>query len=265
MNSQKTDPVRDEAHRRGGVETRSAAAAFRDGGPVLPFEVAELRRHSVVFAAMNEAEVAELLAHARLQAIPARQMIFQAGEPGDSLYVLLDGKVKISLISQDGKEAILSLMAAGEVFGEMSLLDGLPRSATVTALEDCRLMVIGRQDFLQFLRQHSDVALNLLAALSQRLRSTNNLVENLSFLNLPSRLARLLINLGQQYGRRGAEGVQIGMRLSQEELGNLVGASRESVNKQLRAWVESGLLEYRQGTIVLKRVEALFMHTVGGE
>jgi len=133
-------------------------------------------------------------------------------------------------------------MAAGDVFGEMSLLDGLPRSATVTSLEDCRLMVIGRQDFMQFLKRHADVALNLLAALSQRLRTTNNLVENLSFHHLPSRLARLLMDLGQRHGKVESGGVAIGLRLSQEELGNLVGASRESVNKQLRAWAESGNL-----------------------
>ena len=226
-------------------------------------DLTSLRRRSVVFAAMSEDEIAELLRHAHVVEVPARHILFHAGEPGDSLYVLLAGKVKISLLSAEGKEAILSLMAAGDVFGEMSLLDGLPRSATVTSLEDCRLMVIGRQDFVQFLKRHADVALNLLAALSQRLRTTNNLVENLSFHHLPSRLARLLLDLGQRHGKVESGGVAIGLRLSQEELGNLVGASRESVNKQLRAWAESGLLEYQQGTIVIKKVDALFMHAMG--
>lgn len=226
-------------------------------------DLASLRQRSVVFAAMREDEIAELLRHARIIEVPSRHILFHAGQPGDSLYVLLSGKVKISLLSAEGKEAILSLMGSGDVFGEMSLLDGLPRSATVTTLEDCRLMVIGRQEFVQFLKRYADVALNLLAALSQRLRTTNNLVENLSFHHLPSRLARLLMDLGQRHGKAGAGGVEIGLRLSQEELGNLVGASRESVNKQLRAWAESGLLEYQQGTIVIKKVDALFMHAMG--
>lgn len=229
----------------------------------LQCERASLRQRSMVFAAMREDEISELLQHARIIEVPARQILFHARDPGDSLFVLLAGKVKVSLLSVDGKEVILSLLSAGDVFGEMSLLDGLPRSATVTSLEDCRLLVIGRRDFVQFLKQHIDVALNLLAALSQRLRATNNLVENLSFYHLPSRLARLLMDLGQRHGKVGPDGVEIGLRLSQEELGNLVSASRESVNKQLRAWAESGVLEYQQGTIVIKKVDALFMHAMG--
>lgn len=225
-------------------------------------DLAALRERSLVFAAMTEAEIDELLRGARLVELPARRVVFHAGEAGDSLYVLLSGKVKVSLLSADGKEAILSLMGAGDVFGEMSLLDGLPRSATVTSLEDCRLMQIGRQDFVQFLKRHADVALKLLAALSQRLRTTNNLVENLSFHHLPSRLARLLLDLGQRHGKPAPNGVEIGLRLSQEELGNLVGASRESVNKQLRAWADAGLLEYRQGAIVIRKVDALFMQSL---
>ncbi|MFN3593142.1 MAG: Crp/Fnr family transcriptional regulator, partial [Thiobacillaceae bacterium] len=214
------------------------------------------------FAAMTEAEIDELLRGARLIEVPARRVVFHSGEAGDSLYVLLSGKVKVSLLSADGKEAILSLMGAGDVFGEMSLLDGPPRSATVTSLEDCRLLQIGRHDFVQFLKRHTDVALKLLAALSQRLRTTNNLVENLSFHHLPSRLARLLLDLGQRHGKAEPDGIEIGLRLSQEELGNLVGASRESVNKQLRAWADAGLLEYRQGVIVIRKVDALFMQSL---
>lgn len=235
----------------------------RDAGVSAPgCDLAALRERSLIFAAMTEAEIDELMRGARIVELPARRVVFHAGEAGDSLYVLLSGKVKVSLISTDGKEAILSLMGAGDVFGEMSLLDGLPRSATVTSLEDCRLMQIGRQYFVQFLKRHAEVALKLLAALSQRLRTTNNLVENLSFHHLPSRLARLLLDLGQRHGRAEPEGIEIGLRLSQEELGNLVGASRESVNKQLRAWVDSGVLEYRHGVIVIRKVDALFMQSL---
>lgn len=230
---------------------------------VLPFQVDVLRQHSIVFAAMDGAAIADLLSHARLIEVAARQGIFQAGEPGDSLYVILAGKVKVSLYSHDGKEAILSLMGVGGVFGEMSLLDGQPRSAAVSALETCRLLQISRSDFLAFLRGHQEVSLKLLTELCQRLRATNGMVENLSFHNLAARLAKLLIDLGQQHGRAEPDGVRIRLRLSQEEIGNLVGASRESVNKQLRAWVESGWVEYQHSTMVLKNVEALFMHTVG--
>jgi CRP/FNR family cyclic AMP-dependent transcriptional regulator len=151
------------------------------------------------------------------------------------------------------------------VFGEMALLDGEPRSASVTTMENCAFLVLWRRDFLPFLERNPQVALKLLAALSKRLRSTNDMVGNLSFLHLPARLARILLNLGQQYGKLTAEGIAIGLKLSQEELGNLVGVSRESVNRQVRLWVESGVLDYTHGTIILKNSDALFRESLNAE
>ncbi len=230
--------------------------------PILPFELEVLRQHSLLFAALDKADLPALLALGQLQMVAHRQVVCRAGEPGESLYVVLGGSLKVSLSSPEGKEVILSLLGTGDLFGEMSLFDGHPRSATVSSLEDCRLLVILRRDFLPFLETHPKVCLKLLAALSQRLRTTNDLVENLSFQALPSRLAKLLIHLGQQYGRAQPDGVSIGLRLSQEELGNLAGASRESVNKQIRAWADAGLLEYSRGKIKLKKVDLLYLQTV---
>ncbi len=235
------------------------------GFPPTPMDIAGLRKRSVIFEALSEEEAASIMQMARMMNHPAKHTVFQEGEPGDHLLVVMHGRVKVSLVSPDGKEAILSILEPGDVFGEMALLDGEPRSATVTTMEKCSFLVLWRRDFLPFLERNPQVSLKLLAALSKRLRATNDMVGGLSFLNLPARLARILINLGQQYGKLTAEGIAIGLKLSQEELGNLVGVSRESVNRQIRLWVEAGVLDYTHGTIILKNSDLLFREALNSE
>ena len=230
-----------------------------------PMDISALRKRSVIFEALSEEEASAIMQMARMVNHPARHTVFQEGEPGDHLLVVMHGRVKVSLVSPDGKEAILSILEPGDVFGEMALLDGEPRSATVTTMEKCSFLVLWRQDFLPFLERNPQVSLKLLAALSRRLRATNDMVGGLSFLNLPARLARILVNLGQQYGKLTGEGIAIGIKLSQEELGNLVGVSRESVNRQIRLWVESGVLDYTHGTIILKNSDVLFRESLNLE
>jgi CRP/FNR family transcriptional regulator, cyclic AMP receptor protein len=221
-------------------------------------DLAALRQHSVLFAALPDDDAWELIRLARQERVPARQAVFQVGQDGDSLHIVLEGRVKVSLLSEEGKEAILSILGAGEVFGEMSLFDSEPRSATVTTMEPCRFLVLRRNTFLPFLEKRVNVMLELIAEMSRRLRATNNLVGNLSFLNLSARLARILLNLVQQYGKVTPQGIVIGLKLSQEELGHLVGVSRESVNRQVRVWVDSGIIEYDHGTLIVLNSDALF-------
>jgi CRP/FNR family transcriptional regulator, cyclic AMP receptor protein len=231
----------------------------------VPMNIADLRKRSVVFETLTNEEAASLIQLAHERKFPARHTVFHEGEPGDHLLVVTHGRVKVSLLSPEGKEAILSILEPGDLFGEMALLDGEPRSATVTTMEDCTFLFIWRRDFLPFLERNPQVSLKLLAALSRRLRSTNDMVEGLSFRSLAARLSRILINLGQQYGRLTGQGIVIGLKLSQEELGNLVGVSRESVNRQMRLWVEGGVLDYDHGTVVLKNSEVLFRESLSSE
>ena len=225
---------------------------------VVPPTPAQLRDRSALFSTLNDEDIQAVLNLAHAEQLPAKHVVFHEGDAGDRLLVLLSGRVKVSLASPEGKEAILSLLEPGQLIGEMALLDGGARSATVTTMDACSVLVIWRKDFLAFLEQRPKIALALLHALSLRLRATNDLVGNLSFLNLPARLARILLNLGQQYGKHSGEGIVIGLKLSQEELGNLVGVSRESVNRQVRLWVETGVLDYAHGTLILKNSDALF-------
>ncbi len=221
-------------------------------------DLTALRQGSVLFATLSDADAWELIGLARQENVPARQTIFQVGQKGDSLHIDLEGRVKISLSSEEGKEAILSILSAGEVFGEMSLFDGEPRSAAVTTMEPCRFLVLRRQALLPFLEKRPQVMLELIAEMSRRLRATNTLVGNLSFLDLSTRLARILLNLVQQYGKLTDQGIVIGLKLSQEELGHLVGVSRESVNRQLRLWVEAGVIAHDHGSLIVRDSDALF-------
>lgn len=235
------------------------------GSPPSPMDIAALRKRSVIFEALSEEETTAIMHMARMVNHPARHTVIQEGEPGDHLLIVMHGRVKVNLVSSEGKEAILSILEPGDMFGEMALLDGEPRSATVTTMEKCSFLVLWRRDFLPFLERNPQVSLKLLTALSKRLRATNDKVGNLSFLNLPARLARILINLGQQYGKLTSEGIAIGIKLSQEELGNLVGVSRESVNRQIRLWVEAGVLDYTHGTIILMNSDVLFRESLNSD
>jgi len=243
---------RDAATGSAQHEERDFEAAFEHA------DLSVLREHSVIFAALSDEEAETVIRLARLVRYPARKVIIQEGACGDNLLILLRGRVKVGLISAEGKEVTLSLLAPGDVIGEMALLDGEARSASVTTLEECVFLSLARGDFLPFLERSPRVALKLLAALSKRLRATNDLVGSLSFLGLTARLARILLNLVQQYGRITPGGIVVGLKLSQEELGNLVGASRESINRQLRLWVDAGLIDLNHGNIVVKNADALF-------
>lgn len=210
-----------------------------------------------LFGQLEPAELERILGLGVEKRFSSGQVIFQKGEEGNSMMVVLRGQVRISLFSEEGKELILTIIPTGGCFGEMALLDGKERSADATAIGECVLFIIARRDFIPFLEHHPRVAIRLLALVSERLRYANELVENIAFLNLPARLARLLLKLALTHGENTQEGVRIGLKISQQDLGNLIATSRESVNKQLRQWQEEGLLAVRQGYLTILQPEAL--------
>jgi CRP-like cAMP-binding protein len=161
--------------------------------------------------------------------------------------------VRVSAVSADGREVTLNVISPGEIFGEIALLDGKPRSADATAVEQTTLLILERRHFLPFLRQNDDLYLRLLAVLCDRLRRTSLALEGLALFDLPARLARLLLKLAEDYGRPGRDGTRIDMKLSQRDLSTLVAASRESVNKQLRVWREDAVVRIDEGYIVICR------------
>jgi CRP-like cAMP-binding protein len=168
--------------------------------------------------------------------------LFSEGDEGDHLFVILEGKLKLGTTSGDGRENLLSVLGPGEMFGELSLFDPGPRTSTATAITDVRLLSLGHDKVIPWVTRHPQVALNLLERLAQRLRRTNEVVGDLVFSDVPGRVAKALIDLGERFGKETDEGLYVHHDLTQEELAQLVGASRETVNKALadfagRNWI----------------------------
>lgn len=212
--------------------------------------------HSL-FGLLSADDLDALLARARFEHHPAGRLIFARGSPGRSMMAVLDGGVRISTTSPNGREAVLAILNAGEIFGEMALLDGGERTADAIAISNCQLLVIDQRDFIPFLETRADLCIRLLKLLSQRLRRTDELVEVALFERLESRLAKALVELASRGGAACGSGPPFVLRVSQQELSSIVGASRENVNKQLRSWQRAGLLELGKRRIVIRDLDAL--------
>ncbi|MDC0713084.1 Crp/Fnr family transcriptional regulator [Stigmatella sp. ncwal1] len=189
-------------------------------------------------------------------------VIFQQGDEGADLYIVRAGQVAIRLHSPEGKEVILTLLGSGEVFGELSLLDGEPRSTHAVAREETTLLSLRREDFHRFLDTRPQVARSLLATLSRLVRRVTQHVHDATFLDARTRLVRVLLDLSRNQGEPRAQGVAIRQRLTQSELANLCGLTRESTNKWLRFYVREGMLSYEAGQITLLKPE-LFLREQG--
>jgi CRP-like cAMP-binding protein len=225
---------------------RNLAAMKRDALLASPF-----------FQRMLPHELGELIASSTERRAPRGTVIFTKGDPGTSMMVVLAGQVRVGSISRDGREVTLNVIGPGEIFGEFALLDGKPRSADAVASDDTTLMVIERAHFLPFLLRHEGLVERLLVVLCDRLRKTSMALEEVSLFDLPARLALRLVKLAEDYGTATPEGIRITLKLSQRDLSTLVASSRESVNKQLRIWRESGLVDTTNGHLVLHDLAAL--------
>ncbi len=212
---------------------------------------------SPLFQAMKPEEVDQILKLASERHVPRGSTIFQKGDEGSSMMAVLRGRVRVSAVSAEGREVTLNVISPGQIFGEIALLDGKPRSADATASEDTLLLVVERRQFLPFIRQNEGMQLRLIAVLCERLRSTSLALESLALFDLPARMARLLLKLGEDYGRPNPDGLRIDLKLSQRDISTLVASSRESVNKQLRVWRDDGLVDLQAGYLVLRRPNQL--------
>ncbi len=219
--------------------------------------IREALADSDLFGALAEEELDRLLAFGRRVRYPAGKVIFQKGDPGDSLMVVLSGRIKIGTLSAEGREAVLSFIEPCRSFGEVALLDGKPRSADATAVTAVELFVLRRADVMSFIERHPGIALRIIGMLCAKLRRTTEMIEDHVLLQMEARIARALLRLAAEYGRPCADGVRIELRLSQRELGGIVGLARENVNRQLAAWRGRGLLSIDRGTITLRDLERL--------
>jgi CRP/FNR family transcriptional regulator, cyclic AMP receptor protein len=230
------------------VPSTSGAARER-----LPSQMLALLRAHPIFGGLDHAQLDRLVSYARTRKVPAGTTIFVKGDPGNSLFAVCAGAVKVSVAAPDGREAMLSLLHAGEIFGEMALLDGRPRAADVVATSDCELMAIERRDFLAFVHSDSNIAMKFVELLCDRLRAANEHFEEVIFLSLPARLARILLQLAEPY-----DGDTQSVKITQREISHMLGSTRESVNKQLRAWAAAGTIALeRGGILILERAKLI--------
>jgi CRP/FNR family transcriptional regulator, cyclic AMP receptor protein len=201
------------------------------------------------FSGLGEEAITAVAALCTTQRLGPAETLFQKGDPGSALYAVRRGQVRISTGTGSGKRLTLNILGSGDVFGEIALLDGRPRTADATALESTELFVLQRRDFLIFLEQNSTVAIRLIELLCERVRWMSDRVEETALLTIEVRLARRLLMLARDYGSE--------IQISQDELAQFVGTSRESVNRQLQDWRRAGLLTLGRSRITLLDLSGL--------
>jgi CRP/FNR family transcriptional regulator, cyclic AMP receptor protein len=219
--------------------------------------VNDVLRQAPMFASLDDAEAIALRSTMHAVRLRRGEVLFREGDAGDELYVVIDGKVKMGRTSSDGRENLLSVLGPGQMFGELSLFDPGPRSSTVTAVTDADLLALGQEQLLSWLTGRPEVARGLLLQLASRLRGLNDQVADLVFSDVPGRVAKALLDLARRFGKPSDGSVHVHHDLTQEELAQLVGASRETVNKALADFVHRGWIRLEQRAVVILDVERL--------
>jgi CRP-like cAMP-binding protein len=200
-----------------------------------------------------------LVQYSVVKKVAAGSVICHQGDPGDCLYGILRGQVRIFNIGTENREILLNILLPGSLFGEIALIDDRPRTAHASAMEDCELLLMHRHHFMPLLEEDPRLAIHMLGILCERVRRTSSMIEDTTFLNLRARLAKRLLALAATHGSKlpGDAGVKLNLRLSQRQLGAMIDASREAVNKQVQIWRADGILDIDNGFLVLRKPEWL--------
>ena len=214
-------------------------------------------RRAPLFAALDHEAGDALLKQMSTVHLERGDVLFREGDDGDTLYVIGEGKVKLGRSSADGRENLVAILGPGEMFGELSLFDPRSRTMTATAVAETQLMGLRNDSLTGLLAGRPEVSKALLAALAQRLRRTNEHLADLVFTDVPGRVAKALLDLAERFGRPVEDGVMVSHDLTQEELAQLVGASRETVNKALADFASRGWLKLEARAVLLHDVDRL--------
>jgi CRP/FNR family cyclic AMP-dependent transcriptional regulator len=206
---------------------------------------------------LRQEELSRIAGSAVLVRHKAQATIFQRGDPGASMMAVVSGRVKICTFSADGKELVLNIIDRGSLFGEIALLDGQPRSADAVALDDTELLVLDRNRLMPILTANPETAARMITVLCQRLRQTSEALEDALLRDAPSRVARGLLRLARTFGKPEAGGTRLDIKLSQQQMGSLIGISRESINRYVVEWSRAGYLAVNSGFVTILDLEAL--------
>ena len=217
----------------------------------------DVLRQGPLFNALDDEAANALRASMTESRLRRGETLFHEGDSGDKLYIVTGGKVKLGRSSSDGRENLLAILGPGQMFGELSLFDPGPRSATVTAVTDTTFLSLSHEDLLRWLEGRPAVARGLLLQLASRLRKANDVAADLVFSDVPGRVAKALLDLADRFGRTADDGVHVHHDLTQEELAQLVGASRETVNKALADFASRGWIRLEPRSVVIMEVDRL--------
>src|SRR5579872_519633 len=218
--------------------------------------VANLRTASL-FAHLDESQMVELARYMTRQKFRRGEVIFYQGDPSGKLYVVEEGWVKLTRHAESGDELLIDVFGPGSIFGEVSIFTNEPRTGTVTAVENVVMTSLSRDSFYRLVQSHPKIAVGCLEILAKRLRTMDELVQDMSFLDVPARLAKRLLELAGQRGVETPDGTMIDLRITQEELATMVGTTRESTNKTLALFRRQGVIAKHGSRIIIRDADRL--------
>lgn len=217
----------------------------------------DVLRRAPLFASLDDEAFAALTKEITEVDLSRGATLFHEGDPGDQLYFIVSGKIKLGRTASDGRENLVAVMGPGEIFGEMALFDPSPRSTSATAVSETRLAGLKHENLRKVIQHSPEVSAQLLQALARRLRRTNENLADLVFSDVPGRVAKALLDLADRFGRPATDGILVAHELTQEELAQLVGASRETVNKALAEFVQRGWIRLEARAEVILDLQRL--------
>jgi CRP/FNR family transcriptional regulator, cyclic AMP receptor protein len=227
----------------------------QQGGSVEDAEV--VLRRAPLFEGLDEESARALRRQMTEVKLSRGEHLFLEGDQGDRLYVVLDGKIKLTRAATDGRESLWSVLGPGEMFGELSLFDPRPRTSTASAVTEATVAALGDEALRPWLMERPEVSMHMLRALARRLRRANDVTADLVFTDVPGRVAKNLLDLAERFGERDNAGLHVHHDLTQEELAQLVGASRETVNKALADFAARGWLQISARSVLILDSERL--------
>ncbi|MEL7369700.1 MAG: Crp/Fnr family transcriptional regulator [Myxococcota bacterium] len=216
-------------------------------------EYTELLQKVALFQSVEGEELSRIASLLTPRDVPKDAHVVTQDEPGDALYIIAKGRMKVVLYGDNGREVILTLLKAGDFFGEMALLDDLPRSANVIALADSRVLVLKRENFVEHVQNTPKTALNVMGEISRRLRRADEIIGNLATLDVYGRVAHIMIDLAKKDGEEVEGGILIRERPTQQDIASMIGTSRETVSRVLSEFQRRGFVEMRGREILLSR------------
>lgn len=204
-----------------------------------------------LFSDLPDEEIRRMDAITQMVSVKSKEMIYLPGDPGDRIFLLKEGRVKISRLTEDGKELALDILGSGEVFGELEVLEGLPRDTMAEVLEDAAICVIKRSDFDTFIKSRPDLSIKLTKLIGFRLKRIERRIEDLVFRDVPSRLAHLLLDLARETGVKERRGIRLQVKLTHQEIANLIGSTRETVSAILGDFKRRGLIDQQKREMII--------------